>query len=207
MVLATWSKLVVWKVAGQLFGFHWNIVRKAVKNVVDYGLANRDLVTLFTSASMKSPVRGHMYHTQVYDLIEKRLLWSGEDRTSETLEAFFDYLGQDRCGHIRAVRCDMWAPYVDAIKNRLPNALLVFDKFHIVRHLLDAVDTVRKEKAQKLNLKINRACLLKKAFRKFWDYSHKAWAKKYLVQWFWRATHSRLKTNERFRLDDQKAPG
>lgn len=230
VVLATWSKLVAWKVVGQLFGFHWNTVRKAVKNVVDYGLANRDLSNLiYIGIDEISRKRGHVYHTQVYDLIEKRLLWSGEDRTSETLEGFFDYLGKDRCKLIEAVCCDMWAPYVDAIKKRLPNALLVFDKFHIVRHLLDAVDTVRKEEAQKLksedpellkksryiwlknpwnltdnqkvrlsdleklNLKINRAYLLKEAFRKFWDYSYKAWAKKYLVQWFWWATHSRLK--------------
>lgn len=230
MVLATWSKLVAWKVVGQLFGFHWNTVRKAVKNVVDYGLANRDLGNLiYIGIDEISRKRGHVYHTQVYDLIEKRLLWSGEDRTSETLETFFDYLGKDRCELIEAVCCDMWAPYVDAIKNRLPNALLVFDKFHIVRHLLDAVDKVRKEEAQKLksedpellkksryiwlknpwnltdnqkvrlsdleklNLKINRAYLLKEAFRKFWDYSYKAWAKKYLNQWFWWATHSRLK--------------
>lgn len=230
VVLATWSKIVAWKVVGQLFGFHWNTVRKAVKNVVDYGLANRDLGSLiYIGIDEISRKRGHVYHTQVYDLMEKRLLWSGEDRTSETLEDFFDYLGQDRCEHIEAVCCDMWAPYIDAIKKRLPNALLVFDKFHIVRHLLDAVDQVRKEEAQKLksedpellkksryiwlknpwnltdnqkirlsdleklNLKINRAYLLKEAFRKFWDYSYKAWAKKYLNQWFWWATHSRLK--------------
>jgi len=141
----------------------------------------------------------------------------------------FDDLGQERCEQIEAFCCDMWAPYIDAIKKRLPNALLVFDKFHIVRHLLDAVDTVRKEEAQKLksenpellkksrciwlknpwnltdnqklrlsdlvklNLKINRAYILKEAFRKFWDYSYPAWAKEYLNQWFWWATHSRLK--------------
>jgi len=230
VVLATWSKLVAWKVVGQLFGFHWNTVRKAVKNVVDYGLVNRDLGNLiYIGIDEISRKRGHVYHTQVYDLTEKRLLWSGEDRTAETLEAFFEYLGQDRCERIEAVCCDMWAPYIDAVKKRLPNALLVFDKFHIVRHLLDAVDKVRKEEAQKLksedpellkksryiwlknpwnltdnqkvrlsdleklNLKINRAYLLKEAFRKFWDYSYKAWAKKYLNRWFWWATHSRLK--------------
>ena len=230
VVLATWSKLVAWNVVGQLFGFHWNTVRKAVKNVVDYGLANRDLGDLlYIGIDEISRKKGHVYHTQVYDLIEKRLLWSGEDRTTETLDTFFDYLGKDRCELIEAVCCDMWAPYIDAIKKRLPNALLVFDKFHIIRHLLDAVDKVRKEEAQKLksenpellkksryiwlknpwnltdkqrvrlsdleklNLKINRAYLLKEAFRKFWDYSYPAWAKKYLDQWFWWATHSRLK--------------
>ena len=230
VVLATWSKLVAWNVVGQLFGFHWNTVRKAVKSVVDYGLANRDLGgLLYIGIDEISRKKGHVYHTQVYDLIEKRLLWSGEDRTAETLDAFFDYLGKDHCKHIKAVCCDMWAPYVDTIKERLPDTLLVFDKFHIVRHLLDAVDKVRREEAQKLksdnpellkksryiwlknpwnltekqrvrlsdleklNLKINRAYLLKEAFRKFWDYSYQAWAKKYLIQWFWWATHSRLK--------------
>ena len=120
------------------------------------------------------------------------------------------------------------------IKKRLPNALLVFDKFHIVRHLMGAVDQVRKEEAQKLNpdnpdllkgtryiwlknpwnltekqktrlsdleklnLKINRAYLLKEAFRNFWDYTYPAWAKKYLNQWFWWATHSRLEPMRKF---------
>lgn len=95
----------------------------------------------------------------------------------------------------------MWQPYVDVIKDKAPQALLVFDKFHIVQHLTKAVDQVRRDeirdkgKAHKalmartryiwlknpwnltenqkirlseleqLNLKINRAYLLKEAFR------------------------------------------
>lgn len=120
------------------------------------------------------------------------------------------------------------------IKARFSNALLVFDKFHIVRHLMAAVDTVRKEEArelkaqdpdvlkktryiwlknpwnltdqqklrlsylEKLNLKINRAYLLKEAFRRFWDYTYPVWAKKYLNQWFWWATHSKLEPMRNF---------
>ncbi len=104
----------------------------------------------------------------------------------------------------------------------------VFDKFHLVRHLIDVVDRVGKQEAQqlkatdreilkktryiwlknpwnltdkqklrlseleKLNLKVNRAYLLKEAFRRFWTYNYRAWAKKYLDQWFWWATHSRI---------------
>jgi len=235
MVLATWARLVAWNVVGQLFGFHWNTVRKAVKDVVDYGLENRNLhELLYIGIDEISRKRGHVYYTQVYDLVEKRLIWSGEDRTAQSLEAFFDYLGENRCEQIKAVCCDMWAPYTETIKKRLPNALLVFDKSHIVRHLMDAVDQVRKEEAQKLNpdnpdllkgtryiwlknpwnltekqktrlsdleklnLKINRAYLLKEAFRKFWDYVYPAWAKKYLDQWFWWATHSRLEPMRNF---------
>jgi len=123
---------------------------------------------------------------------------------------------------------------VDVIKARFSNTLLVFDKFHIVRHLRAAVDTVRKEEArelkaqdpdvlkktryiwlknpwnltdqqklrlsylEKLNLKINRAYLLKEAFRRFWDYTYPVWAKKYLNQWFWWATHSKLEPMRNF---------
>jgi transposase len=45
---------------------------------------------------------------------------------------------------------------------------------------------------EKLNLKVNRAYLLKESFRDFWDYSYPAAGKKYLTKWFWWATHSRL---------------
>jgi transposase len=43
-----------------------------------------------------------------------------------------------------------------------------------------------------MNLKINRAYLLKERFRDFWSYKSKTWAQKHLNQWFWWATHSRL---------------
>jgi len=235
LVLATWAKLLAWQVVAQLFGFHWNTVRKAVNNVVDYGFEHRDTDNvLYVGIDEISRRRGHVYQTQVYDLTEKRLLWTGEDRTSKTLEDFFDQWGPKRCQKIEAVCCDMWAPYVDVIKSRLPKAILVFDKFHIVRHLMDAVDQVRRDEAkqndtedpallkntryiwlknpwnltelqqtklrdlQNRNLKIFRAYLLKEAFRRFWSYTYQAWAEKYLNQWFWWATHSRIEPIRNF---------
>jgi transposase len=235
VVLATWARVVAWNVVGQIFGFHWNTVRKAVKDAVTYGLENRKVGNiLYIGIDEISRKKGHVYHTQVYDLSEKRLLWSGEERTAEALSGFFDELGQEQCERIEAVCCDMWAPYIDVVKKRLPNALLVFDKFHIVKHLLDAVDEVRKQEAgklkssdpellkktryiwlknpwnltenqrlrlsdlEKLNLKINRAYLLKEGFRQFWSYTYRAWAEKYLNQWFWWATHSRLEPMRKF---------
>lgn len=76
------------------------------------------------------------YHTQVYDLLKRVLLGS--------------YPGRDNLKKIRGICCDMWAPYVKVIKEVLPHAILVFDKFHLVRHLLEAVDAVRKEEVERL---------------------------------------------------------
>jgi len=45
---------------------------------------------------------------------------------------------------------DMWRPYIDVIEELLPQAIMVFDKFHIIRRLMDAVDQVRREEAREL---------------------------------------------------------
>ena len=229
VTLATWARTLPWLQVAKLFGCAWGTVAAAVEEAVAYGLANRDLGELtHVGIDEISRKRGHVYVTNVYDLIRKRLIWSGEGRSEETMRAFFDFLGPERITRIKGICCDMWQPYIDVIKDRAPQAVLVFDKFHIVRHLMEAVDQVRRDEIrekgdsykqlvartryvwlknpwnltnsqatrlgelEKLNLKINRAYLLKEAFREFWNYRRAGWAKRYLKRWFWGATHSRL---------------
>lgn len=228
--LATWARLLPWLEVARLFRCSWGTVAAAVDFVVTYGLENRDLAGItHIGIDELSRRKGHQYLTNVYDLKAKRLIWSGEGRSEETLREFFDFFGEQRAKQLRGICCDIWMPYINVIEEKAPNAILVFDKFHIIRHLMDAVDQVRrdevhekgkqhkelikrtrylwlknpwnltdKQKArlgalEKLNLKINRAYLLKEAFRDFWSYSKPAWAAKYMQKWFWWATHSRLK--------------
>ncbi|MCI0409569.1 MAG: ISL3 family transposase [Acidobacteria bacterium] len=150
-VLAVWSRRLPWQLVAELFGVSWATVRAAVERAVAYGLAVReDESVLYIGIDEISRRRGHIYHTQVYDLGEKRLLWSGEDRQAATLRRFLDEWGPERCARIRAVCCDMWAPYLEVLRERIPQALIVFDKFHLIRHLLRAVDDVRKREAREL---------------------------------------------------------
>lgn len=229
VTLATWTRVLPWKEVAQLFRCAWGTVATAVEEAVAYGLAHRDLEGLtHIGIDEISRKRGHVYVTNVYDLKHKRLIWSGEGRKEETLKAFFDDLGPEKTAALEGICCDMWQPYIDVIKDRAPQAVLVFDKFHIVRHLMEAVDQVRRDEIrekgtehktlmyrtrfiwlknpwnltegqafrlgelERLNLKINRAYLLKELFRYFWDYRRAGWARKYLKKWFWWATHSRL---------------
>jgi len=230
VVLATWTRLLAWEVVAKLFSVSWGTVRAAVKEAVDHGLRYRRLEkVLYIGIDEISRRKGHVYHTQVYDLLDKRLLWSGEGREAATLQRFFNELGPEMSRRIDAVCCDMWNPYIEVLKQQVPEATLVFDKFHLLRHLLEAVNDVRKAEARELrktqpdllkgtryiwlknpwnltdkqrerlsfleriNLKVNRAYLLKEAFRRLWNYIHPGWAKRYLRKWFWWATHSRLK--------------
>lgn len=229
-LLASWCKLLAWDQVAKLFGLHWNTVATAVRQAVAYGLEHRDMgQVLYIGIDELSRQKGHVYVTNVYDLKDKRLLWSGEGRSQETLRAFFEAHGEALKQRVKAVCCDMWQPYIDTIKEHLPGAVLVFDKFHITQHLLKAVDEVRCEEAhelkktnpellkrtryiwlknpenltdkqrtrlshlEKLNLRCNRAYLLKESFREFWNYSSKGWGRRFLTKWFWWATHSRLK--------------
>ncbi len=119
---------------------------------VAYGLARRDLSELrVIGIDELSRRKGHVYHTNVYDLGSqpRRLIWSGEGRMKQTLQRFFDDLGAEHAGGLEAVCCDMWANYVDVVRERAPQAALVFDKFHIVRHLGEAVNDVRKAEARR----------------------------------------------------------
>lgn len=229
-LLSSWCKLLAWDVVAKLYGVHWNTVATAVRQAVAYGLEHRELGdVLYIGIDELSRQKGHVYVTNVYDLKEKRLLWSGEGRSQETLRAFFEEHGKALKQRVKAVCCDMWQPYTDMVKEHLPDATLVFDKFHIMQHLLKAVDEVRREEAHELkktnpellkrtryiwlknpenltekqrarlgyleglNLRCNRAYLLKESFREFWEYQSKGWARRFLIKWFWWATHSRLK--------------
>jgi transposase len=151
ILLATWTKLLAMEVVARLYSVSWSTVASAVKHAVAYGLEHRDAEgVLYIGIDEISRRKGHIYHTQVYDLSTNRLLWSGEGRKAETLEEFFRQWGEERTARIRGICCDMWAPYVDVIKERAPHATMVFDKFHLIRHLLIAVDKVRKEELQRL---------------------------------------------------------
>jgi transposase len=233
--LATWARILPWLEVARLFQCAWGTVSSAVDFVVKYGLENRDLSGItHIGIDEISRKRGHQYLTNVYNLQTKKLIWSGEGRNSETLSQFFNFLGEERASQLQGICCDIWRPYIKVIEEKAPNAVLVFDKFHIVRHLMNAVDQVRRDEIQEkgkehkelmkhtryiwlknpwnltdkqksrlsaleqLNLKINRAYLLKEAFRNFWSYSKPGWAEKYLKKWFWWATHSRLKPLRNF---------
>ena len=149
VTLATWSRTLPWQQVAKLFGCAWGTVATAVEEAVEYGLAKRDLGELtHVGIDEISRKRGHVYVTNVYDLIAKRLVWSGAGRSADTLMACFDFLGPERISRLQGICCDMWQPYIEVIKERAPEAVMVFDRFHIVRHLMDAVDQVRRDEIQ-----------------------------------------------------------
>ena len=89
--------------------------------------------------------RGHDYRIVVSDLIRRRPIWfGGEDRSERSMAMFYAALGEKKSNGIRLAVMDMWKPFRNATRQHAPQAAILFDKFHIMRHLGEALDTVRK---------------------------------------------------------------
>jgi len=150
-VLAFWTRMLPWDQVAKLFNVSWNTVRTAVEAAVEYGRQREDYKGVrLIGIDEISRKKGHTYHTNVYDLERKRLIWSGAHRDKDSLRRFFQWWGKERTAAIEGVCCDMWQNYIDVIHEYCGEAVIVFDKFHIVRHLMNAIDEVRKMEAKAL---------------------------------------------------------
>jgi transposase len=83
--------------------------------------------------------------TVVSDLDRGEPLWAGLERKRETLDRFFaEALPPRRRRAVRAVCVDMWEPFAQSLRTHLPHARIVYDKFHVLRHVNDALDETRR---------------------------------------------------------------
>jgi len=101
--------------------------------------------------------KGHTYRIVVSDLIRKRPIWfGGEDRSEVSMALFYAWLGPKKSRSIRLAVMDMWKPFRNVAKQKAPQAAILFDKFHIMRHLGEALDKVRKAEYARLGGKDRR---------------------------------------------------
>ena len=95
--------------------------------------------------------KGHSYRIVVSDLVRGRPIWfGGEDRSEASMSQFYDRLGQRKSSRIRLAVMDMWKPFRLATNAHAPQAAILFDKFHVMRHLGEALDQVRKSEYARL---------------------------------------------------------
>lgn len=95
--------------------------------------------------------KGQRYQIVVSDVIRRRPIWfDGPDRSQASLERFYEWLGPKRCSHIELVVMDMWEPFAAATAKQAPQAAILYDKFHVMQHVNDALDAVRRSEYARL---------------------------------------------------------
>jgi transposase len=163
--LATWAKRLSWQEVARVFRTSWDQVFRSVAMAVAWG---RDRVDL-TGIRVIGIDEIHWQHggnflTLVYqiDPTRKRLLWIGQHRRVKTLLRFFRWFGQERTAALAFICSDMWKPYLKVVAKKAGPALHILDRFHIAKHMSNAIDRVRRAEVRALQLR-GRQPLLTKA--------------------------------------------
>ena len=170
--LAGWARRMSWKEVSECFRVSWDHVYNSVKQAVSWGMSHRSLEGITSIGIDEVQWKwGHKYQTLVYQIDAgcKRLLWIGPDRKAKTLLRFFRFLGKERSAKLKFVCSDMWQAYLKVIAKKVPHALHVLDRFHVMQKMSKAIDKVRAEEARQMKedgyeplLKGSRWLLLKR---------------------------------------------
>ena len=150
--VASLAQELSWQGTARQYRLNWKTVAGIVQRAVRYGLRNRKRPPVHViGIDEVSRRKGQVYLTVVYDLERRVLLWVGADRTEEAVKKFFtEELGRRRCSTLQVVCMDMWAAYVNLVRDHAPQAQILFDRFHVVKHLQEAVDEVRRSEMRRL---------------------------------------------------------
>lgn len=95
--------------------------------------------------------KGHTYRIVVSDLVRKRPIWfGGVDRSCESMDMFYQWLEPKKSAKIELAVMDMWRAFEKSTMKNAPKAAILYDKFHVIRHLGKALDTIRKQEYRRL---------------------------------------------------------
>ena len=162
------SKSMTLKDIATFLNVGWDLVKDIVKSRLARHCSNPPLRnTRYIAIDEISIKKGHKYITIVLDLEKGNVLFVGDGKGAEALIPFWQRVRKSKC-QIMAVSTDLGQAYISATLENLPGVPLVFDRFHVVKLMNDALTETRrglyrelKDVMQKDVLKGTRWVLLK----------------------------------------------
>lgn len=142
-----WLKEASILAVARRMGLTWDQASGIQERAVARGLARRELSDLpFLGVDETSFRRRHDYVTVVTDLMSGAVVHVAEDRKRSALDDFFERLTEAQRAAVQGIAMDMWQPYIASARAFVPDAdrKICFDRFHIAKHLGDALDRVRR---------------------------------------------------------------
>jgi transposase len=126
-----------------------------LERYINTALANNDYSKIkAVGIDETSQRKGHKYITLFVDLNQRRTIFITEGKNQETVKRFRDDIiaHNGKAKNIKEISCDMSPAFIRGIKDYLANAEITFDRFHIMKILNKAVDTVRKQEVKTQNI-------------------------------------------------------
>ena len=139
--------------ASRLLRISWDEAWGIMERAVGRGLkAKKQCIIARLGVDEKAVAKRHQYFTLVSDLDRGTVEFIAEGRKIASLGAYYESLTVRQKAGIRAVAMDMWEPFITSTWKHLPRAWekIVFDRFHVMKHMTEAVDDVRKAEHRRL---------------------------------------------------------
>ena len=141
-----------------------------MNRAVARGLLRREERPLkYVGLDEKAIAKGHRYATIFNDLEGGCVIDVVPERTQEAAAGLLRELPEQQREKIEAVAMDMWPAYIGAVEEVLPSADIVFDRFHVKKHLGEAVDKIRRQEHRELSAAGN---LILKGSKYLWLKTH-----------------------------------
>lgn len=144
----------------------FNVINRIIHLSTARGLLRRDISGHgldHLSLDEKSFKKGHQYVSVLSHPASGCVLDIAEGRTKESTEKLLDAtLTKEQQHGVQTISMDMWKAYLTVSREKLQNAEIVHDRFHLVKYLNDAIDKVRRREVKtQEELKHSRYALLK----------------------------------------------
>jgi transposase len=154
-----WLKEATPAAVARRLGLSWEEANGIVERAVHRGLARRpSMAGRRLGIDEHSYLKHFQFVTMVVGLDEQTVLHVADDRSAETLASYFEGLSIDERLAIEAIAMDMWDPYRRTVRDYVPDGdtKIVFDKFHVMRHVIEAMDQVRRREQRELRARGDR---------------------------------------------------
>jgi transposase len=140
--------------ACELLRLEWKQAQRLMELAVERGLEKRELEQIrYCGMDEKSFGKGQSYISLLTDLEGGRVLEVMEGRSEEAADFLWDTLSEEQRERVEAVAIDMAPAYLSSVRYKVPGAAVVHDKFHVAKHLGEAVDKVRRDEHKSLMAK------------------------------------------------------
>jgi len=139
------------KAACKLLNLDWNAADTIMKRAVQRGLTRRDTDQVTrVGIDEKSFGKGHDYVSLMTDIDGRRILEVVQGRDRKAADCLWKTLSADQRSHVKAIAMDMWRAFESSAKANAAQADIVYDRFHVSKHLNEAVDKVRRKENKAL---------------------------------------------------------
>lgn len=145
------SKMGTISDVARFLGVSWDTVKDIQKDHLDRHYGRPNLKGLrHIGIDEFAVAKGHVYMTIVVNMETGQVVYVGDGKGADALDGFWKRVRRAGC-HIESVATDLSQAFISAVRENLPDAVQVFDHFHVIKLMNDRLDKIRRATYQREN--------------------------------------------------------